>query len=86
MVRGQRRRRRRCGSCGFLAVERNGEPAAALESFAEGLRVLTPLFRALPEAHAALIQQLAGNYIRVCKGLGRDPDPELLGPVAEVLR
>jgi hypothetical protein len=29
MVRGQRRRRRHCGSCGFLAVELDGEPAEA---------------------------------------------------------
>ena len=75
-------------SLGMMAQvrETNQEADLALECFAEGVRVLTPQFMALPGAYAHLMRRLGQDYLRVAEALGREPDPALLGPVAEVLQ
>ncbi|MER3400599.1 MAG: hypothetical protein C4313_05625, partial [Thermoflexus sp.] len=58
-------------------MERHGEAA---DAFAEGVRVLTPFFRRLPEAFGELMIDLRNNYLEACRAAGREPDAALLGP------
>ncbi len=64
-------------------VERYAE---AMEAFGEGVRVLAPFFRRLPEAFAGLIGNLLNDYLSACQATGREPDEELLGPVVEAFQ
>ena len=58
-----------------------GRHAEALASYAEGLRLLTPHFLALPEAHQSLTALLVNTYERLCGQLGQPPETELFAAV-----
>jgi hypothetical protein len=58
----------------------------AASSFAEGIRLLTPLFQKTPPAFAQLIGNLCKSYIQACEKAHTVPDMALLAPVAEVLQ
>jgi hypothetical protein len=63
----------------LLAAEAPGDGAA---KFAEGIRLITPLARNLPEAHLSLALALAREYARACELAGIAPDPDLTWPVS----
>jgi len=65
-----------------LGEERGGE---AMASFAEAVRVLTPLCLRLPQAHLPLMRALLRAYLRAAERAGAEPDPELLAPLLEAL-
>jgi tetratricopeptide (TPR) repeat protein len=56
----------------------------ALATIGEALEILTPLFRALPTAHARLMAQVGRAYVELAEALDREPDGKLLGPVDEI--
>ena len=64
-------------------LERQEEAA---ERFAEGLRLMAPLFAKLPQAFAGLTVQLAQVYFSACQQAEIEPDAELLGPILEKLQ
>jgi tetratricopeptide (TPR) repeat protein len=75
---------RALGALGLVLAA--NEPAAeARACFAEGIRVLTPVFLTLPEAHQALMAGLVEWYQQLSAELGEAPDAALLGPVLPVL-
>lgn len=45
-----------------------------------------PYFLARPSAFKPWMAALAGNYIRLSQELSREPDAELLGPIAKALQ
>ena len=49
--------------------------------FAEGVRLVTPFARRLPQAHFPLAKWLAQAYAGACQTAGMVPDPELLWPL-----
>ena len=63
-------------------MERHHE---AVEAFAEGIQLLTPLFLHVPQAFAQLILNLSRDYLQVCQTAGIEPDKALLAPVVEAL-
>ncbi|MBM3823554.1 MAG: hypothetical protein FJ404_11830 [Verrucomicrobia bacterium] len=65
-------------------LEGNERREEALASFAEGVRLLTPHFQALPAAHASLMQGLAQEYQRLAQALNQPTDEALLAPVAAI--
>lgn len=68
-----------------VTLKAAGRKEEALESAAEGLQVLRPAFLALPQAHAQVMGALCGDYLALCKELGREPRADILGPVLGVL-
>jgi len=70
--------------------EANGDAAAALGSFREGVEALMPAFERLPAAFAPLLRQLAAEYLRVLAATGREPDlagaEAFLAPLVEGLQ
>ncbi len=56
----------------------------ALATIGEALELLTPLFRALPTAHARSMAQVRSSYIEMAEALDRKPDGKLLEPVNEI--
>jgi tetratricopeptide (TPR) repeat protein len=72
-----------CGARGaILATMDRHQDAAA--SFADGIRVLTPVFQRVPTAFAQLMGNLARNYLRSCEQTQQEPDGVLLTPVLEL--
>ena len=72
-----------CGARGaILATMDRHQDAAA--SFADGIRVLTPVFQRVPTAFAQLMGNLARNYLRSCEQAQQEPDGVLLTPVLEL--
>ena len=53
----------------------------AIETLAEGVGLLTPVFIAVPAAVAQLMGGLVQSYLARCEAAGREPDAELLAPV-----
>ncbi|MFQ5401810.1 MAG: hypothetical protein ACE5E7_19710, partial [Anaerolineae bacterium] len=60
--------------------------AEAVESFGDGVRVLTPFFLRLSQAFTGLMGALVSEYLNACQAAGQEPDGELLGPVLELLQ
>ncbi len=50
------------------------------------MRLCRPFFLAHPPAFAHWMVPMCQQYIERCEKLGREPDAELLGPIAEVLQ
>nr|WP_274607255.1 tetratricopeptide repeat protein [Paracraurococcus ruber] len=67
------------------AILGDQDPAGALRSFEAALRALSGPFLADPEAFAQLMQHLRGMYLGACKTAAREPDEELLAPLAAAL-
>jgi len=63
-----------------------GRPEEALGFAEEAVRTLAPFFLSRPAAFAAPIATMGGVYVRACAAAGREPDAELLVPIAEKLR
>jgi tetratricopeptide (TPR) repeat protein len=59
----------------------SGQTDPAIETLAEGVGLLTPVFTAVPASVAGMMGGLAQSYLKQCEAAGREPDPELLGPV-----
>jgi len=59
-------------------------PAEAMEPLAEAIRLLTPFFSRLPQAHAPLMQGLCSVYLQAAQSANLAPDNALLGPVAAI--
>jgi hypothetical protein len=62
------------------AVQMEGDYAAAVPHFAEGIALLTPLFVQLPQAFGGLLVGLLRGYIEACQQAGQEPDAGLLLP------
>jgi tetratricopeptide (TPR) repeat protein len=62
---------------------KTGKTDLAIETLAEGMRVLTPMFVAVPAAVAGMMSGLVQSYMVQCETAGREPDTELLRPVIE---
>jgi tetratricopeptide (TPR) repeat protein len=65
--------------CGLERLEE------ALADLHEAIRLLTPYFRDIPNAHIRLMGGLLTDCLAVSKALGREPDNSVLGPSLEVL-
>jgi hypothetical protein len=52
-----------------------------IETLAEGMRLLTPIFTAVPAAVSGIMAGLAQSDLKQCEAAGREPDAELVGPV-----
>ena len=57
----------------------------AVERDEDAVRALTPHLLRFPQGLADRAGAIARDYIRRCEKLGREPDVELLGPIAEAL-
>jgi tetratricopeptide (TPR) repeat protein len=62
-----------------------GADDTAIEQNREAIEVYTPCFMALPAAFADRAQAMCAEYLTRCEKLGREPDMDLLGPIAAVL-
>jgi len=65
------------------ALDRVGE---ALESNHEAIVTLAPSFLTRPAAFAHWMAPMCDQYLERCAKLGREPDEELLAPIAEALQ
>jgi len=65
------------------ALDRVGE---ALEANQEAIVTLAPAFLAQPPAFAHWMRPMCGQYVERCEKLGREPDWELLAPIAVALQ
>ncbi len=65
-----------------LSLERASEAAQA---FAEGLRILIPHARRLPQAFGPLLQALLELYLRAAESAGQPPDEALVREAQAVL-
>ncbi len=63
-----------------------GRWEAALRAAEEAIRTLRPPFLALPVAHASWMRAIVWNYVQHCQNVGREPDAELLGPIAKAFQ
>ena len=70
--------------CGNIKAEE--QPAQALICYEESLRLLTPPFLRLPQAHAPLMQGIVGVYFQTLQTTGQEPDMELLTLIIEQLQ
>ena len=52
----------------------------------EAVQILSPRFLALPLAFAQWMEVIAGGYVGICEKLDREPDTDLLTPIAEALQ
>jgi hypothetical protein len=68
---------------GLEELERVEEAVASDE---EAVRAITGPLMARPQAWTERALTIARDYIRHCEKLGREPDIELLGPIAQVLQ
>lgn len=50
-----------------------GRHAEAADAFGEGVRILAPFFRRLPQAFAGLMADLVNDYRDACRAAGRKP-------------
>jgi tetratricopeptide (TPR) repeat protein len=66
-------------------LQASGKIVEAVHMNEEALRLLTPYFLQLPASFAGAIRTYAIDYIRRCELAGREPDPELLEPIATAL-
>jgi hypothetical protein len=57
------------------------EPGDAAAKLGEGVRLITPFARNLPEAYFPLALALARDYARACELAGIAPDPDLTWPL-----
>jgi hypothetical protein len=62
-----------------------GDYAAAIPHFAEGIALLTPLFVQLPQAFGDLMRRLGAAYREACQQAGQEPDAALLEPLQPYL-
>ena len=62
----------------LLALEK---PTEAAGIFAEGVRLISPLARKLPQAHFRLATALAKAYLGATSAAGMEPDPECTWPL-----
>ena len=67
-------------------IKAGEQPAQALICYEGSLRLLTPPFLQLPQAHAPLMQTIVGVYLRTLQTAGQEPDMELLTPIIEQLQ
>ena len=65
----------------IIAADRPGE---ATEPLAGAIRLLTPFFSRLPQAHAPLMRWICDLYNQAAQSAGIAPDPNLLAPVIAV--
>jgi hypothetical protein len=61
-----------------------GRLEPALTTAAEGIRVLSPFFAAIPAAAEPVMTSLVQSYFARCHDLGREPDYALLAPAFTV--
>ncbi|SPF54555.1 hypothetical protein SBA4_6470003 [Candidatus Sulfopaludibacter sp. SbA4] len=61
-------------------------PMEAAEKFAEGIRLITPLARKLPQAHFRLALMLSQRYREAAAAAGMAPDPECTWPLEAMER
>jgi tetratricopeptide (TPR) repeat protein len=57
-------------------------PGQALAPYAAAIRILTPFFARLPDAHSPLMQAIRSRYLQAAQAAGVSPDPTLL-PAAD---
>jgi tetratricopeptide (TPR) repeat protein len=62
-----------------------GQADEALAAAQEGVRLLAPFFLHYPRAFENLMRFLLSAYHWCCNEAEHEPDPELLGPIEEVL-
>ena len=67
-------------------IAEDEQPAQTLICYEESLRLLTPPFLQLPQAHAPLMQAIVELYFRSLQTVGQAPDVELLTPIVEQLQ
>ena len=67
-------------------LKTSGAPTEAIEKFAEGLRLITPLAQKLREAHLPLAQTLANAYREACQSAAMEPDLALLQPIINLFQ
>lgn len=67
-------------------LARNGDYDAACEAMSEAIAALRGPFLALPAAFAYLMRPMCHLYLQFGEKLGREPDGELLGPIAAALQ
>src|ERR1019366_509769 len=65
----------------ILAEDRPGE---AMEPLAEAIRILSPFFSRLPQAHAPLMQVIRDLYLIAAQAPGVTHDSAILDPVAAI--
>ena len=61
------------------------EPGKAAKQFQEAIRLLSPLFLRLPQAHGRLMTGLLRDYVQAAQQAGLGINEELLGPIMEKL-
>ena len=67
-------------------LEENGDLPGALERSREAIEIYRPYFLAQPLAFVHWMVPMRRQYIERCEKLGREPDAELLAPIAAVLQ
>ena len=68
------------------ALEAADRPSEAVDVNREAIATLSGPFLAQPPAFAHWMVPMCRQYIERCEKLGREPDAELLGPIAEALQ
>jgi tetratricopeptide (TPR) repeat protein len=63
-----------------------GRSEDSLSVSEEAVKSLEPSFTALPAAFAHQMGPICQQYVQRCKKVGREPDVELLAPIAGVLQ
>ena len=63
----------------------SGAVRGAMERLAEAIRILTPFFTRLPQAHGPLMQTLLNWYAQAAEAAEVEMDSGLIAPVVEVL-
>ncbi|MBV8738353.1 MAG: tetratricopeptide repeat protein [Alphaproteobacteria bacterium] len=58
------------------------KPDIAAASLAEAIQILSPTFLNVPEAVVEVMSGMLQSYLARCEAIGREPDIELLSPVA----
>src|ERR1019366_2170263 len=65
----------------ILAKDR---PTDAVDSLAEAMRIITPFFSRLPQAHAPLMQTIRDLYLSAAQAAAVAPDSAILDPVTAI--
>jgi len=73
------------GSQGSIYLA-SGKKQEAIVSFTRGLKTLTPYFLSWPPIFGGLIMVLSRDYLEACRAAGREPDPDLLGPIVKKIK
>jgi hypothetical protein len=55
-----------------------------MASFAQAIRILTPFFAELPQAHLGLMQRMCQDCLRLGEAAALAPDTDLLAPLIAV--